>query len=173
MVFTQTATFEYNFHANQPFSLLTQYSYFQNFHPRIPTFDMMSHYVGAIPTYNYKSGRVWLPLSYNYVDVQSDKYFTGFLANPTWLHLLNEHVGVEATARFNRQILLDSPQLCRRTTVPAKTSAAVWAPIIFSRIRRAFSRPASAMITIPPPAPTGTAPATACCWPPFIRSPRS
>ena len=101
-VFTQTATFEYNFNANQPFSLLTQYSYFQNFHPRISSFDMMSHYVGAIPTYTYKSGRVWLPFNYNYVDVQSDKYFTGFLVNPTWLHLLNEHVGVEGTARFNR-----------------------------------------------------------------------
>ncbi len=103
VVFTQTATFEYNFHAQGPFSLLTQYSYFQNFHPHLPTFDIMSHYLGAIPTYNYKAGRVWLPCSYNFVDVQSDKYFTGFLANPTWLHLLNEHVGVETTARFFRR----------------------------------------------------------------------
>jgi tetratricopeptide (TPR) repeat protein len=102
-VFTQTATFEYNFNANQPFSFLTQYSYFQNFHPRISSFDMMSHFAGVVPTYSYKSGRIWLPLNYNYVDVQSDKYFTGFLANPTWLHLLNEHFGVEGTARFNRQ----------------------------------------------------------------------
>ncbi|MFI5355501.1 MAG: tetratricopeptide repeat protein, partial [Desulfobaccales bacterium] len=66
-VFTQTATFEYNLNANQPFSFLTQYSYFQNFHPRISSFDMMSHFVGAIPTYSYKSGRIWLPLNYNYV----------------------------------------------------------------------------------------------------------
>ena len=102
-VFTQTATFEYKFNANQPFSFGTQYSYFQNFHPRISSFDMMSHFVGAVPTYTYKSGRVWLPFNYNYVDVQSDKYYTGFLVNPTWLHLLNEHVGVEGTARFNRQ----------------------------------------------------------------------
>jgi len=102
-VFTQTATFEYNIHAQGPFSLLTQYSYFQNFHPRLTAYDIMSHYLGAIPTYNYKSGRVWLPFSYNYVDVQSDKYFTGFLANPTWLHLLNEHIGVETSARFFRR----------------------------------------------------------------------
>ncbi len=103
VVFTQTATFEYNFNANKPFSFLTQYSYFQNFHPRLSNFDLMSHYVGAIPTYNYSSGRVWAPFSFNYVDVQSDKYFTGYLVNPTWLHLLNEHVGVEGTARFNRR----------------------------------------------------------------------
>ncbi len=102
-VFTQTATFEYNLNANRPFSFLTQYSYFQNFHPRISSFDQMSHFASAIPTYSYKSGRFWVPLSYNYVDVQSDKYFTGFLANPTWLHLLNENVGVEVTARFYRQ----------------------------------------------------------------------
>jgi tetratricopeptide (TPR) repeat protein len=103
VVFTQTATFEYNIHAQGPFSLLTQYSYFQNFHPHLPTFDIMSHYLGAVPTYSYKAGRVWLPFSYNYVDVASDKYFTGFLVTPTWLHLLNEHVGVETTARFARR----------------------------------------------------------------------
>ena len=101
--FYQTATLEYNFNANQPFSFLTQYSFFQNFHPRLSTFDLMSQYVAAIPTYNYGSGRVWLPFSYNYMDVQSDKYFTGFLVNPTWLHLLNENVGVETTARFFRR----------------------------------------------------------------------
>jgi tetratricopeptide (TPR) repeat protein len=102
-VFTQTATFEYNLHAQGPFSLLTQYSYFQNFHPHLGNFDIISHYVGAIPTYSYKSGRVWLPFSYNYVDVASDKYFTGFLFTPTWLHMLNDNFGVETTPRFARR----------------------------------------------------------------------
>jgi tetratricopeptide (TPR) repeat protein len=102
-VFTQTATFEYNFLANQPFSVLTQYSYFQNFHPVISSYDVMSHYFGVIPTYSYKSGRVWLPMSFNYVDLQADKYYTGYLVNPTWLHLLNEHFGVELGGRFNRK----------------------------------------------------------------------
>ncbi|MCX5892029.1 MAG: tetratricopeptide repeat protein [Deltaproteobacteria bacterium] len=102
-VFYQTATFEYNLNANQPFSFLTQYSYFQNFHPRISSYDQMSHFVGAIPTYSYKSGRVWVPCNYNYVDVQTDKYYTGFAANPTWLHLLNENVGLELSGKFNRK----------------------------------------------------------------------
>lgn len=102
-VFTQTATFEYNFLANKPFSVLTQYSYFQNFHPVISSYDVMSHYVGVIPTYSYKSGRIWLPLSYNYVDLQADKYYTGYLVNPTWLHLFSENFGVETAFRFNRK----------------------------------------------------------------------
>jgi tetratricopeptide (TPR) repeat protein len=103
VVFTQTATLEYTLNAGQPFSLLTQYAYFQNFHPRLSNFDLMSHYAAIIPTYSYPAGRFWLPLSYNYVDVQSDKYYTGFLANPTWLHLLNEHLGIEVSAKFNRK----------------------------------------------------------------------
>ena len=102
-VFTQTATLEYNFNANQPLSLLAQYSYFQNFHPRVSTFDMMSHFVGAVPTYSYGAGRLWAPISFNYVDVQSDKYFTGVLVNPTWLHLLSENLGLEATFRYYQQ----------------------------------------------------------------------
>jgi hypothetical protein len=60
----------------------------------------MSHFAAVIPTYSYGAGRLWVPLSFNYVDVQSDKYFTGYLVNPTWLHLLNENLGLEATARF-------------------------------------------------------------------------
>jgi tetratricopeptide (TPR) repeat protein len=102
-VFTQTATLEYNFNANQPFSLLAQYSYFQNFHPRVTSYDQMSHFAGIIPTYSYGAGRLWVPISFNYVDVQSSKYFTGYLINPTWLHLLNENLGLEVTARFYQQ----------------------------------------------------------------------
>ncbi len=101
-VFTQTATLEYNFNAQGPFSLLTQYAYFQNFHPTLTAFDIMSHYLSAIPTYSYKDGRVWLPFNYNYVDVQSDKYYTGFFVSPAWLHLLNQNVGIEMGARYHR-----------------------------------------------------------------------
>ncbi len=101
--FYQSATFEYNFHAQGPISLLTQYSYFQNFHPRISSYDLMSHYVAAIPTYSYKDGRFWLPFSFNYVDVQADKYYTGYMVTPTWLHLFNENVGLEVGARYNRK----------------------------------------------------------------------
>jgi tetratricopeptide (TPR) repeat protein len=103
IVYTQTAVAEYNFLAEKPISVLTQYAYFQNFHPRITSYDMLSHYWAVIPTYNFKAGRFWLPLSFNYADVQSDKYYTGYLVNPTLLYMLNPSVGLEFGARFNRK----------------------------------------------------------------------
>jgi tetratricopeptide (TPR) repeat protein len=103
IVFTQTLVAEYNFLADKPFSVLTQYAYYENFHRRIPTYDLLSHYMAVIPTYNFKSGRFWLPFSFNYADVQSDKYYTGYLLTPTFLYLLNPKVGLEFGARYNRK----------------------------------------------------------------------
>jgi len=103
IVYTQTATAEYNFRADKPFSVLTQYAYYQNFHHRITSYDLLSHYWAVIPTYSFKDGRFWLPLSFNYADVQSDKYYTGYLVTPTFLYLLNQRVGLEFGARFNRK----------------------------------------------------------------------
>jgi hypothetical protein len=102
-VFTQTALMEYTLFPAGPFSVLGQYSYFQNFHPTVSGFDIMSHTVGLTPTYAFKNGRLWLPFSYTYTDLQSDKYYTGFLFTPTYLHMFTENIGLEAVARFNRQ----------------------------------------------------------------------
>ncbi len=102
-VFNQTALMEYTLMPAGPFSILGQYSYFQNFHPTVPGFDIMSHFLGLTPTYGFKNGRFWLPFSYTYMDLQSSKYYTGFLLTPTYLHLLTEHVGVEVGAKYNRQ----------------------------------------------------------------------
>lgn len=102
-VFTQTALMEYTVLPAGPFSILGQYAYFQNFHPTVQGFDIMSHFIGVTPTYGFKNGRFWFPASWTYMDLQSDKYYTGFLFTPTYLHLLNEHVGVEVGARYNRQ----------------------------------------------------------------------
>jgi tetratricopeptide (TPR) repeat protein len=102
-VFTQTLLAEYNFLPEGPFSILTQYSYFQNFHPTVPGFDIMSHFWNISPTYGFKSGRLWFPCSYTYMDLQSDKYYTGFLTTPTYLHLFNEHIGFEVGGKYNRQ----------------------------------------------------------------------
>jgi hypothetical protein len=102
-VFSQSALLEYTILPAGPFSVLTQYSYFQNFHPAVQGYDIMNHFVGLTPTYSFKNGRFWLPLSYTYMDLQSDKYYTGFLVTPTYLHLFTEHVGLELGARYNRQ----------------------------------------------------------------------
>lgn len=102
-VFFQTALLEYTILPTGPFSVLTQYSYFQNFHPAVQGYDIMSHVIGLTPTYASKNGRFWLPMNYTYMDLQSDKYYTGFLMTPTYLHLLTEKVGLEVGARFNNQ----------------------------------------------------------------------
>ena len=63
----------------------------------------MSHFFGLTPTYSLKNGRFWFPVSYTYMDLQSDKYYTGFLVTPTYLHLLTEKIGLELGAKYNRQ----------------------------------------------------------------------
>jgi tetratricopeptide (TPR) repeat protein len=102
-VFNQTALMEYTLLPAGPFSILGQYSYFQNFHPTVPGYDIMSHFVGVTPTYGFKNGRFWFPCSSTYMDLQSDKYYTGFLFTPTYLHLFTENIGVEVGAKYNRQ----------------------------------------------------------------------
>jgi tetratricopeptide (TPR) repeat protein len=101
-VFSQTALAEYTLFPAGPFSVLGQYSYFQNWHTAVQGYDIMSHFLGLTPTYSFKSGRFWFPFNYTYMDLQSDKYYTAFVLTPTYLHLLNEHVGLEFGARYNR-----------------------------------------------------------------------
>ena len=81
-VFSQTALLEYTILPAGPFSLLTQYSYYQNFHPAVQGYDQMTHFMGLTPTYAFKNGRFWLPMSYTYMDLQSDKYYTGLPGDP-------------------------------------------------------------------------------------------
>ena len=101
--YSQTATMEYTLYPTGPFSLLGTYTYFQNFHPRLTTFDLMSHSVGLSPTYEFKSGRLWVPLFFNYTDVQSDKYYTAYSVSPIYLHMLTRNIGWETGFRFNRK----------------------------------------------------------------------
>ena len=102
-VFSQTALLEYTILPSGPFSVLTQYSYFQNFHPAVTGYDIMSHFMGVTPTYSFKSGRLWLPMNFTYMDLQSDKYYTGVNVTPTYLHLLTPKLGLEVGAKYNRQ----------------------------------------------------------------------
>jgi tetratricopeptide (TPR) repeat protein len=102
-VFTQTALMEYTLFPAGPFSVLGQYSYFQDFHPTVTGYDIMQHVIGLTPTYGFKNGRLWLPISWTYMDLQSDKYYTGFLFTPTYLYLPVEQIGVEFGFKYNRQ----------------------------------------------------------------------
>jgi tetratricopeptide (TPR) repeat protein len=101
-VFSQSALAEYTLFPAGPFSVLGQYTYFQNWHTAVQGYDIMSHTLGLTPSYAFKNGRFWFPFNYTYMDLQSDKYYTDFLLTPTYLHLFTEHIGLEVGARYNR-----------------------------------------------------------------------
>jgi tetratricopeptide (TPR) repeat protein len=103
VVFSQSGYLEYTPLTHGPYSLRTSYAFYQNFHPRISNFDLLSHTVAVTPVYNYQSGRVWVPFFFNYTDVESDKYYTAFDLNPAWLHLASPKVGVEIGGRLARK----------------------------------------------------------------------
>jgi tetratricopeptide (TPR) repeat protein len=100
MVYTQTATLDYNLALGGPWSLLARYAYYQNFHPRLTTFDLLSNTFTLSPSYTFKDSRLWLPFSFNYTNVESDQYFTGFNLNPTYLYLLTPQVALESGLRL-------------------------------------------------------------------------
>ncbi|MEW6388487.1 MAG: tetratricopeptide repeat protein [Thermodesulfobacteriota bacterium] len=103
LVYTQTATFEYNLLPTGPWALWTQYSYYQNLHRRITIYDQIGHTLGLTPSYSFTKARLWFPFSWNYTDVGSDKYFTAFVLTPTYLYLIKPQLGVELGGRLSRK----------------------------------------------------------------------
>jgi tetratricopeptide (TPR) repeat protein len=103
-VYTYSGYLEYNFfNPAGAFGLLGQYAFYQNFHPRLTKFDMVSHTIGMTPTYQFKQSRLWLPFNYAFVDVENDKYYTAFTVTPTYLYLLTPKVGLEVGGRLARK----------------------------------------------------------------------
>ena len=103
VVYSQSAYLEYTPLTRGPFSLRASYAYYQNFHPRLSAFDLLSHTLGVTPVFSFPSSRLWLPFYFNYTDVESDKYYTAFDLNPMWLKMLTPRVGLEAGARLARR----------------------------------------------------------------------
>ncbi len=99
MTYTYAGAFEYNFFPYTRYGLLAQYAVMQNFHPRLSKFDVLSNTAGLVPTYQFQNSKLWFPLSYNYTDVENDKYYTAFTLTPTYLYLLTPKVGLEAGMR--------------------------------------------------------------------------
>jgi tetratricopeptide (TPR) repeat protein len=102
-VYTHTGVMEYTLGAGRPWSLLTQYAFYQNFHPRLTKFDMVSHTAGLSPIYSWEKGRLFLPFNFNFTDVENDKYYTAYYFTPTYLHMLTPKVGLELGGRASRQ----------------------------------------------------------------------
>ena len=99
MAYTYAGTFEYNFFANQPYSVLTQYAFSQTFHPRLTKYDTLNNTMGLIPGYQFQNGRLFLPLYYYYSDLENDKYYTAYVATPSYLYLYSPKVGLEVGGR--------------------------------------------------------------------------
>ena len=161
-VFSQTALLEYTILPSGPFSVLTQYSYFQNFHPAVQGYDIMSHFMGLTPTYGFKNGRFWLPMNYTYMDLQSDKYYTGFNGDP---HVSPPAHPAASAWKWEPSIIaniIGPPSFLPRMTVPAMPGEAMWGCTTFSKSKRGLFRPAWAICTTTPPAATGIAPAIIC-----------
>ncbi|MCL6621983.1 MAG: tetratricopeptide repeat protein [Syntrophobacterales bacterium] len=96
------AELEYNLLPAGPWALWASYSFYQTLHRRLTRYDVLSHTWALTPTYVRPRTRWWLPLSFSYIDVGSDKYSTAFTASPTLLHLLTPRVGLEAGLRLAR-----------------------------------------------------------------------
>lgn len=102
-VMTQIANMDYQFFPTGTYGLMAQYSFFQNFHRRLTRYDILSQTFGLIPSVRFPQGTLWLPFNYNYTDLQSEKYYTGFTLTPTYLHMLNQKWGVELGTKYSRQ----------------------------------------------------------------------
>lgn len=102
-VYTYAASLEYNLFPTTPYGLLAQYAFYQNFHPRLTKYDLMSHTLGLVPLYKFPNARLWLPFNFNFTDLESDKYYTAYTLTPTYLHLLTPKVGLEVGTRLARK----------------------------------------------------------------------
>jgi hypothetical protein len=64
---------------------------------------MVNHTVRLVPLYQFTNSRLYVPVSFNYSDLGYDKYYTSFLATPTYLYLLNPSWGVEVGGQLARK----------------------------------------------------------------------
>ena len=94
---------EYNLVPQGPFGLLANYAYFQNFHPRLYQYDLLSNSPGLTPTYQFENGRLSVPFIYNNTLVKYDAYYSAFNLDPTYLHLLTPNVGLEVGGILERE----------------------------------------------------------------------
>jgi len=103
MAYTYGGALEYNFFATRPYSILTQYAFSQTLHPRLGSFDTLNHTWMVAPAYQFQNSRLWVPFSFNYTDLGSDKYYTAFVGTPTYLYLFTPQWGLEVGGRLAKK----------------------------------------------------------------------
>jgi len=105
-VLTQGLKAEYNFNPAGPFDVQLKYDLFNNFYTRIGFIDTLMHTWTLSPSYSFGASRnikFWLPFSFNYTDVGSDKYFTSFVLRPNLFHRFSQHWGYSVELRLTRR----------------------------------------------------------------------
>lgn len=87
----------YNFAFNPKFSLLAQYTYYQDFHFRLTEYDNMSHNVTLSPTLNVfgNTGQLIAMCNFNYLTIGGNDYKTGWTFMPTYYQMLAQKVMLE------------------------------------------------------------------------------
>ena len=101
-VFTQFGNLEYEFFPTGPYGLVASYNLFMTWHPHLTLYDVMSHTFGVTPSYRLPNGTLWLPFRYNYTDLDSNKYWTAYSLNPTYLHMLKPDIALETGLLLTR-----------------------------------------------------------------------
>jgi hypothetical protein len=106
IVYTQTLKAQYDLNPAGPFNLQAKYEYFQNFHTHAGFVDTMYHTWFLTPSYLlgvYRNIKVWLPCTFNYTDVGSNKYFTSFTVAPNLFHRFSKTMGYGVELRLGRR----------------------------------------------------------------------
>ena len=75
------------------------------------------------------------------MDLQSDKYYTGYLVTPTYLHQVTEKIGLEVGARFNDRHFW-TPLFLAQDNRSGNLWGAMSGCTTFSKSSRDLSRPA-------------------------------
>lgn len=102
VVFTQIGNVEYDFFPTKTYGFVASYNLFMTWHHRLTLYDIISHTFGVTPSYRFAKGSFWLPLRFNYTDLDSNKYWTSYTLTPTYLHMVKPEIGLETALKFTR-----------------------------------------------------------------------
>jgi tetratricopeptide (TPR) repeat protein len=103
VLWSLTASLEYNLMRPGPFALWAYYGYYQNFHHKLTDFDLLSNTTGVVPSYTWTQSRLWMPYTFNYSVVGYRPYSTSHALSPTYLYLFTPKIGVEAGVQWARR----------------------------------------------------------------------
>ncbi len=104
MVYVQNLRTWYNFNPKGPFDVEARYEYYQTFDTKaqFSQFDVLSHLWTLTPSYLFGSNKAYVAFSFDYTDVDSNKYETFYALQPRLFRRFSEEVGVEVGVNMAR-----------------------------------------------------------------------